>query len=34
MVHFREGGGKLFSPHSIDDFGDQKPTKMMMYDLY
>jgi len=33
MVHQREGGGKISSPHSVKDFGDQKPAKMGSCDL-
>ena len=28
MVHQREGGGNISSPHSVKDFGEQKPPKM------
>ena len=28
MVHQREGGGKISSPHSLKYFGDQKSPKM------
>jgi hypothetical protein len=33
MVHLREGGGKISSPHSVEYFGDQKPPKMGRCDL-
>ena len=28
MVHPREGGGKISSPHLVEAFGDQNPPKM------
>ena len=33
MVHQREGGGKISSPHSVKAFGDQNPPKMGRCDL-
>ena len=33
MVHQREGGGKISSPHLVEAFGDQKPPKIGRFDL-
>ena len=33
MVHQREGVGKISSPHSLKDFGDENPPKMGRCDL-